>query len=150
MMGAGDAHQSAVFTRDDVWTRRRRVYCRISSHFKDKDSGPCTNDTPKQWGGDASPSAGVLLLHELLRFSDTPGCSLWLQHLTQFSLGIVTWNCQPSPPHCAAGCKLQSLGFSPHVMVTKNELEAGFPASLKTPSWVGRLGQNKHQCNSPT
>ena len=64
-MGAGDAHQRAVFTRDYVWAGRGRVRCRISSHFKEEDLGLCTNDTPKQWGGDTSPSAGVLWLHKL-------------------------------------------------------------------------------------
>lgn len=64
MMGAHDTQQGVVFTHDDVWPGRGRVHYKISSHFKE-DLGPCKNETPKKGGGNASPSAGVLLLLKL-------------------------------------------------------------------------------------
>lgn len=65
LMRAGNAHQRAAFTCENIWTGSGRVLCRISSHFKKEDLGPCTNDTQKQWRENTSPSAGELLLHKL-------------------------------------------------------------------------------------
>lgn len=147
MTEAGDAHWRAVLTHDNVWAGRGQVCYRISGHWKE-DLGVHAQWHPEAVGRRCITFCWGTFYPQTLRLSDTPGHSLWLQHLTHFSSGIFTWNCQPSQPRGTAGCKLQSLGLLPHIMVTQGESEASFPGSLKAPSRVGRLGQNDHQSNS--